>query len=93
MRPAEQPDLGQHRFGLIVEDALAAGAAEKPETRASACLHRKRHVLERGEPRQHRGDLKRARSPSAARAYIGSAVTSRPPSSMRPASGLIRPEI
>ena len=58
---AASPNRASAAIAASFERPLAPRRAEEAEARAAARLHRQRHVLQRGEARQHRGDLERAR--------------------------------
>jgi hypothetical protein len=52
----------------LAQDGLLAGVAPEPERMPVVRLHRQRHVVERGEIVEQRGDLERARQPERAAA-------------------------
>ena len=64
-----------------------AHVGQEAEGMAGMRLHGQRHVVERGELAQHRGDLERAARPSRTRACVGRRVMSRPAKWMRAGVG------
>ena len=87
-----EADAGERGARGLAQLGLAARVAPEAEGVAGMRLHGERHVVERREVEEQRGDLERAREPQRRCAARPAArVMSRPSKRMRPASGAISP--
>ena len=58
LRPLGEAEKSERLHGLLVEPGVARRVAEEAQARSRPRLHGERDILERGEARQDRGDLK-----------------------------------